>query len=305
MSRFKRSLCVFIHFSKSEFIPKYVEIYVNELSLHFDDVVFVLNKRVIKSDLTLFNKNITLQLIKNEGYDFGMFYKVIQTIDPNEYSRIACINDSNVLFNKLNPIFSWAETKNYDFWGLIDSYEKPWFSTHINNYHLQSHFIVFNERAIQLLPLFFASIHTEEILKETNLTKLRQNVINSWEIGLSQFMIQNGLSSGSYINSEIYSRKYLSGQKKNIGHLLYPQLIRDGYPLLKKKIIFNRKLKDIFRFQTSWKKLIRLFGNQEWEIDEMMNELIEIKNNSGNQAVTKIKDIWTENYNSLFKKDVA
>ena len=130
MNLTKKSLCVFIHFGNMEYIPKYVEIYINELSLYFDEVIFVMNRRRLNTyHLLLLNKNITLKLVKNEGYDFGMFYKAFQQIVHSQYDQIACINDSNVLFHKLTPIFEWDKSSNLDFWGLIDSNERPIFST--------------------------------------------------------------------------------------------------------------------------------------------------------------------------------
>jgi len=273
----KKSLCVFIHFGKTEYIPKYVEIYINELSLHFDEVIFVLNKRRLNTDLLLLNKNITSKIVKNEGYDLGMFYKVFQTINPADYRQIACINDSNILFRSLDPVFNWSTKQDCDFWGIIDSYEHPWFSTHENTYHLQSHFIVFNERAIEKLSEFFKSIHIDLILKEKNIKLLRRTVINEWEIGLTQYMIKNGLTTSTYISSKSFSEKYNSGKIRNVSQRLYPQLIKTGYPLLKKKIIFDRIWKERLRFQPSWKKLVIKFGQKDWEIKEMVHELMSMK----------------------------
>ena len=54
MNLTKKSLCVFIHFGNMEYIPKYVEIYVNELSLYFDEVIFVMNRRRLDTTLLFF-----------------------------------------------------------------------------------------------------------------------------------------------------------------------------------------------------------------------------------------------------------
>jgi hypothetical protein len=126
----KKSLCIFAHYSDLPYIPKYVLVYVNELSKYFDEVILASNQRNITNNPNGFGENVSIQFFENEGYDLGMFYKVFQTIKYEKYNQIACVNDSNILFNKLESIFDWEKKSMSDFWGLIDSNEKPWFSTH-------------------------------------------------------------------------------------------------------------------------------------------------------------------------------
>lgn len=299
-----RTLCIFMHYSNSLFIPQYVLIYLSELSNYFNEVILVTNERVIDNDYLVHNQNISLVMVKNEGYDFGMFYKVFKSIDPSEYLQIACINDSNVLFNNLNPIFEWGKSQNLDFWGLIDSYQKPWFSTHHDNYHIQSHFLVFNRKAIAELPAFFKSIHIESFFEEKDQIKLRRTIINEWEIGLTQFLISRLLTCGSYINSSSFSHLYLSGKITNVGHRLYAELIHSGYPLVKKKVITKSIWKDIFHQNKPWEKLIRQNGNQDWKIEELIQELIQISNESENQSIIKLKKTFWNTFNLLSTKAI-
>jgi len=300
MKKTQKKLCVFIHFGKQAYIPKYVSVYLNELLLFFDQIILVTNHRSLKTDFTRFNQNLSTQFVKNEGYDLGMFYKVFQSIDADEYNQIACINDSNILFNELLPIFTWSKQSKFDFWGIIDSYEKPWFSTHQENYHIQSHFIVFNQKAISKLPLYFNAINIQYILEEKDIATLRRTVINEWEIGLSQFLINEGLSSGSYIDSHSYSLQYLHGKQANVGHKLYPELIKSGFPLLKMKVITKSKWTDIFRTDTHWENMIRQYGNQNWKIEALIQELIQIRDNSSSQKIRNIIRKISKVYNSFF-----
>lgn len=288
MNGIPKNLCVFIHYSKYFYIPKYVKIYLDEISKYFDQVILVTNERSVGEDITYNNLKISTVFVNNEGYDLGMFYKVIRTIDISKYSQIACINDSTILFNQLLPIFNWSKTLQTDFWGVIDSNQKPWFSTHQNNYHIQSHFIVFNQKAVLKLPVFFDKINIQDILNEKDPIKVRQIVIDKWEIGLSQFLIKQGLSCASFIDSYSYSQLYRSGKQTNVVLKLYSELIRSGFPLIKMKVITKGKLKDIFRSESYWKNLIRQYGNQNWEIESLIEELNQIKNDSGNQPLIKI-----------------
>lgn len=279
MENKKRSLGVFIHFSNSKYIPYYVKLYLRELTNHFDEIILVSNLRDINDEKVIHDLQIKTFFVKNEGYDLGMFYKVFKSINPKGYHQIACINDSNVLFNKLNTIFEWGKSSGLDVWGLIDSNEKPPFSTHEENYHIQSHFLVFNEKAIALLPAFFNSLDLESIFKETDVQKLRNLVIDQWEIGVSQFMINKGLKIGSYIDGQMYTNIYIPGKIRNISRRLYSQLIESGYSLLKKKVIFNSKFQNFIRFHHSWEKLLHRYGNKEWDIEKLVKELKEFRNN--------------------------
>jgi lipopolysaccharide biosynthesis protein len=304
MNKIQTSLCVFIHFSKYFYIPRYVKIYVDEISKYFDQVILVTNERSVEENIAFNNIKISTVFVKNEGYDLGMFYKVFRTIEISKYSQIACINDSNVLFNQLLPIFNWSKTQQADFWGVIDSNQKPWFSTHHNNYHIQSHFIVFNRNALLKLPAFFCTLNIQDILNEKDPVKLRQTVIDKWEIGLSQFLIKEGLSCASFIDSSLYSKLYLSGKQTNVGLKLYPELIRSGFPLIKMKVITKTKLKDIFRSESYWKNLIRQYGNPNWDIESLIEELIQIRNDSGNQPFIKIKRKYLQFWSLIFSKTI-
>ena len=302
MNKIQKNLCVFIHYSKYFYIPRYVKIYVDEISKYFDQVILVTNERSLEEDIAYNNMKISTVFVKNEGYDLGMFYKVFRTIDISKYSQIACINDSNILFNQLLPIFNWSNTLQTDFWGVIDSNQKPWFSTHQNNHHIQSHFIVFNQKAVLKLPAFFDALNIQDILTEKDPKKLRQTVIDKWEIGLSQFLIKQGLSCASFIDSYSYSHLYLSGKQTNVGLKLYAELIRSGFPLIKMKVITKGKLEDIFRSRSYWKNLIRQYGNQNWGIELLIEELIKIKNDSGNQPLIKIRRIFLQFISYLKRK---
>lgn len=268
----KKSLCIFPHFSDWPYFPHYVWLYVNELADYFDQVIVATNQRDLTYDETIFKGNVSVMFFKNEGYDLGLFHKVFRTIQPAHFHKIACVNDSNILFNKLLPVFNWSKESVADFWGLIDSNERPWFSTHQNNYHIQSHFIVFNENAIVLLPSYFEKLDIQNIVNEKDPKKLRRMVIDQWEIGISQFLFGKGLKSDSYINSQAFLAKYRR-KDKNITHSLHKELIREGYPLIKKKIVFEKSWKTVLGIKNSWEKLLTEFGCPSWNISLLIDEL--------------------------------
>ena len=99
-------------------------------------------------------------------------------------------------------------------------------------------------------------------------------VINDWEIGLSQFMITKGIQGASFIHSYDLQKKY--GRKiKNATFDLYAELITEGYPLLKKKVIIK---------ETNWKRvltgrrklypIIKQYSLPERDIDKAVAEIV-------------------------------
>ena len=247
-----------------------------------NDVIKSLNKATLYSyqitniKVKPLSENVAIVFQENKGYDFGRFYNYLKTIEKDNYYRIACVNDSNILVNELDRVLNWESISGFDFWGLVDSYEKPWFSTWSDNHHIQSHFLVFHKKAIGLLDEYFESVDVDALLNEKDQKTLRRNVINKWEIGLSRFMISKGLQTGQYCDSQEFTKRFKIRSDSNLPHLLPEELLANGYPLLKKKVIFERK-KFFRKNPADWKKLIRNYGNPLWKPDTLIEELIQMK----------------------------
>jgi len=271
MTEQNKSICIFIHFSEQQYIPYYVQVFVNELARFFDEVVLLSNQKTLKS-LPALRKNVVITFQENIGYDFGRFYNYYKTIDTDNYSRIACVNDSNVLINNLDNVLKWENIAPFDFWGLVDSYEKPWFSKHLNNHHKQSHFLIFHKKSIELLDEYFSSVNVEAFFEEKDSKILRRNVIDKWEIVLSQFMISKELEIGHFYDSKKITTQFNIRPDSNISHSLYEELLTTGYPFIKKKVIVEQK--SFFgKNSLTWKKLIKKHGNPKWKLDTMIEEL--------------------------------
>jgi lipopolysaccharide biosynthesis protein len=255
-------------------MPYYVQCYLGELVRFFDQVIVVTNSREYDKESYSAVDGIDLITVSNEGYDFGMFYKAIQLISIEEYETIACVNDSNLIVSRLDPIFSWGKTQNYGLWSLIDSYEKPWFSTHSDSYHLQSFFLVFEQPALKLLSCFFESIDDEAIFSITDPKELRRQVINDWEIGLTQFMISHGVKTGSFIDSKIFSEINELSKNKNLTIKYYELLLKKGYPLLKKSLLSKTTIWNRLAItpKDKWSKIINKYGSGEWNAEKMINQ---------------------------------
>jgi lipopolysaccharide biosynthesis protein len=213
-----RSICFFSSYSTQEAITYYIKFYLEELLNHFSEVVFITNERPIdESDINyLQSKKIPLMLVKNEGYDFGMWFKGFMAYPMEAYDRVGLVNDSAILFKPLDATFEWVNKNDLDFCGLIDSLDIQ--------YHLQSYFLIINKKAI--IPTF-------NYFKRTGLVNGYNEVIKAYEIGLSAHLISEGFKIGA-----MYNRRH-SFPSANPSFFMLTELINDGIPLIKKKILFN------------------------------------------------------------------
>jgi len=267
----KLKVCIFVHYSVSETLPYNVNIYINELSLYFDKVNVLTNNSKITTDNSSVNPNVFFEYFENKGYDFGMIYRYISKQTPDEFTELAFVNDSNILLNKLDKVINAGRKSESDFWGIIDSNEKPWFSTHKENYHIQSHFLVLNKKAIQLLPSFLNQLNVSEIMNEPDPKQLRRMVIDRWEIGLSQYFFQQELNSFSFIESKKAALTFKT-KKRNLTHSHYLELIRIGYPLLKKKVV-TKKSRFKLGKRKSIESVIAAYVNRSWDFKQIFAEI--------------------------------
>jgi len=237
----KNDLCIFVNFSKTK-TDNYIKVFVEELCNHFDKMLFVTNLENITEPAILNNPKIRILCFKNEGYDFGMFYKSLFFIDVFDYTRIALINDSNILFNKLDNIFSWGNSCAADLWGITDSGQGSPGVFNENTYHIQSHFLVFENKSIQILHNFFSYISFQNIF-ETKLKQkdLRLKVIADCEIGLTQYMLSHDLQVDAFFKYKDFvpAKSFDNPSSINMHIILWKELIQNGYPFIKKKIVLH------------------------------------------------------------------
>ena len=290
MNERKKRLCIFLHYFTGDYLPIYVQYYLNELHHYFDEVKMVTNERRINRNPTLLNKKTHIQFVKNGGYDFGLFYKGFQNINPSEYCKIACINDSNIVFGKLEFLFNWSDKQLVDVWGLVDSHEKPWFSNHVNNYHIQSHFVVFNTKAIDLLPEFFNKMSYNQLIMEADVKKLRRKIITQWEIGLTQFWLSHGLTCLTYIDSQHVAIQKGVLKPINVFNKHYADFIEDGIPFIKKRLIMHSSWKNKLRFRNKWHHLIKKYGETNWEIDLLIDDLNLMKDDMSPNSLKYLRE---------------
>ncbi len=218
-----RTICFFSSYFEREVLPYYVEIYLLELSRHFNEIVFLTNTKQLSEPSMNFltQHNIKCLLLKNEGYDFGMWGKAFKQFPIDSYEQVALVNDSALLFAPLNKFMNWANKANFDYCGMTDSYAI--------SYHIQSYFLIVNKQAIPYCRDYFQKIG---ILPNI------QQVIEKYEVGLSTFLLSNGLKLGAFLSNNGYKGEF------SPYYFLLESHLKQGAPLVKKKIIYASYRKD-------------------------------------------------------------
>ncbi len=213
-----KSLCFFSSYSIQSAVTYYIKFYLEELSKHFTDVVLLTNERDINiADMEYLKaRNIQLLLVKNEGYDFGMWYKGFKAFDVYAYDRVGLVNDSAILFKSLDATFEWINKNNLDYCGLVDS--------NSIKYHIQSYFVIINKNAIK---------PTADYFEQTGIVNGYNEVIKAYEIGLSNYLLNLGLTMGA-----VYNKRHTITDR-NPSFFIINDLINEGIPMIKKKIIFR------------------------------------------------------------------
>lgn len=220
-----RSICLFASYFTTEDIPYYITIYLKELKRHFSDVVFLCSQEElsVSSRDFLKHENIQYFIEKNEGFDFGLWYKFFQKTNVEHYDKLALVNDSCVLFKPLDEFVSWAMKENSDVQGMT-------YSEAIAP-HVQSYFLLLNKRAISELKDYFKS---HGII--THIT----DVIRTYEVGFSQYLISKDFRLSAYMGKTGSVGEFSPYYTHVKEHLM------QGIPLIKKKILFASYRKDEF-----------------------------------------------------------
>lgn len=218
-----RSICFFASYFESNQFPYYVRVYLLDLKKQVTELVLLSTQMNLNAEsLEFLNEHkITLQIEANEGFDFGLWYKAFQKTDLENYDRVLLVNDSCILFKPLNEVMSWSKQTKADFMGITQSEAiAP---------HLQSYFLILNKTCLPFVNEYF---------KQKGLLKSIEEVITTYEVGLSTYLLSKGLYMAAYSDNNGYTGEFSPYYQCADYHLM------KGIPLIKKKIIFSTYRKD-------------------------------------------------------------
>lgn len=211
-----KSVCLFASYFETDSVPYYVHVYLNELKRHFTEVYFLTSKnKLLDQDTQAFQKNNTRVLfLQNKGFDFGLWYQASQKLNLLDYDQLALVNDSCILFRSLDGFVNWAAMDTADVQGMTRS--EAIFP------HLQSYFLLLRRKAIPLLISYF---------EKHKLLGPISEVIHTYEVGLSRYWAENGLTISAFIDNDGYTGEFSPYYFCVDAHL------QKGIPLIKKKIV--------------------------------------------------------------------
>lgn len=214
------NICLFSSYSENNKIDNYVKFYLETLKKHFNEVILITNNReILESELSFLNEiNVTIKKVKNEGYDFGMWYKILNIIDVDKYEEIAFVNDSCVLFMSLDNVMDFYNKSDFDFFGITDSNQI--------SHHLQSYFTI--ARGKNIIKEIYSYYNHNKLINSND----ARDIIRIYEIGLSKFLSDN-FKIGSMFKYNEYPKS------DNIIMLNATDLINRGCPLIKNKLLYN------------------------------------------------------------------
>ena len=180
-SRNLRLVCVFSHFDAAGRILPYVQRYLSELvRCGFELHLVTTSPNLRSSDrLEVERAGVRVHCRENVGMDFASWQWALNHVVPlGEVDWLLLVNDSvfGPIFD-LEPLFCAQFAKNWDFWGITDSYEVAW--------HLQSYFLCF--RGDVARSEAFRKVFEVDF---TRLTK--RSIIRRGEISLSQSLHRSG-----------------------------------------------------------------------------------------------------------------
>lgn len=217
-----KSLCLYASYVHGKGISYYSSVYLKELKNKFSDVIYLHSNELDSLANDFFKvQGIETKLVSNDGFDFGKWQKIMNDVDLTIYEQLVLVNDSCVLFAPLDNVIAWFNNSGLDFGGLTSSM--------VPKHHIQSYFLMFNKITFNELIYFF---------KKNSATNNIHEVIEHFEIGLSQYLLSKNFKCGSFLSNDGYAGEFSPYYQCVNSHIM------QGSPMIKKKILFSSYRKD-------------------------------------------------------------
>jgi SAM-dependent methyltransferase len=229
----KRLVC-YAHFDVNGEVKPFVKHALNTMQSHCAATIFVSNSPVMENDKTELLLVCSQVLINsNSGYDFYMWKLALEKADLSLYDEVILMNSSVYgPVSDMSPVFADMKVLECDFWGITECFQtQP---------HIQSYFLVFRRRVIesQAFRDFW-----DGVLPYVNKTQ----VILSYEIGLTQWLLESGFKPGVFCSFEklgnycqTTGKRLRKKDNTSVKHAL--ELLNIGSPFIKRDAVRNLKV---------------------------------------------------------------
>lgn len=216
------SLCILAFHVVKDKLSSNQENLLKELSMYFEKLLCIHDSSnlIINHDYS----NVEFYYCINNNYlDFGKYYYILKNFKMNrQLQTLALINDSCYLCHSMDFL---RQKINADVFGITDSIE--------TNYHIQSYCLLFNNAKSVNNALLFFKEFDENIL---GLSFSKSQLINAWEISISQFLIEKNMSFDVMFryNDPVFKNRY-----NNISYFCPMILYLYKCPLIKRTNFSN------------------------------------------------------------------
>jgi len=225
-----RRLVLFAHYDAQGEVKRYIQHYLRALREVSSRIVFITTASLDDRSLAVAQR-LTDQVLerRNIGFDFCMWRDALEVTDISAWDEIVLTNSS--VFGPLFPLataFQNMADQNVDMWSMTENHEIAW--------HLQSYFLVMR-RSVHSSPAF--AQFWSSVLPYRD----KWQVVLSYEIGLSRWLLGNGYRLQSYTTTLLPSVEGKSLQPDRFAALRsarsnttahYPtELLQLGMPFVK------------------------------------------------------------------------
>ena len=230
----KKRIAFYVHYNKDDVVSKEDIKSLKTYKTIFDDIVFVSNSKIGKSDLDEVKKYTTSQIFReNKGFDFAAWKEGIKAFgyeNIKSYDQVALINNSTLApVYDMKNVFSEMESRKVDFWGITlfpEIKENGYIKANKITEHIQSYFVVFEKKVIK-------SGAIKNYFEQMEYSEKFVDAIKNGEVALTAYMKECGFTYSPYLTESYYICSYLMNF-----HLPYDKplsLVKLGSPLVKKK----------------------------------------------------------------------
>lgn len=216
-------VCFFAHYHEKAIVADHVIFYLSAIRKAGFSIVFVSTSALPESEVAKV-ASICADVIlrENIGLDFGSWIAAIEKYFPIRADLLLLANDS--VYAPVGDLSSYINelcSKDADFYGPVESTE---IAT-----HLQSWFIL-------LRPSAYESQAFADLMKLNMASAKKDDVIKHYEIGLSQALINSGLTyRASFSDRRLLG--YASRHPFNYMHILWKRIVQTGIPFIKIELL--------------------------------------------------------------------
>ena len=243
-------LLIFHHFDTLGYLPtSWLQAL---LDLQSSGWQVVISTSYIQDDLIniIIDNGILLAYRENIGHCLGAYRDIslLLHFSPpllSHFTSLVCINDSNILIQPASVLLDYlnqiTSSDEYNPCPILSGFTD---SVQLNSYHIQSFFLYANQ----------ALLHSSSWLRfwtQFSITASKEDLICSGEIGLSQYLLNNGVSlkplfplvqgllEHPYMSDELLGYGIHHPYDVNQTLFAWKSLLDRGYPFIKKHVLFN------------------------------------------------------------------